>query len=137
MPHKDLHDEPFDEGTITKLEIFEDYFKEWIPVFLKTKWIDTIQIYDFFAGTGEDKNGCPGSPLRILNVLNKFQPVIETSNSKIKIVLNEYDKSKFEKVQTCVKIKEIIERYKVLTFNFYKQEIITLFYQNHLNFKNL
>ena len=30
----DLHRQPFDEGTITKLEIFEAYTKEWLPVFV-------------------------------------------------------------------------------------------------------
>jgi hypothetical protein len=28
---KDLHDLPFDEGTVAKLEIFEDYAQVWLP----------------------------------------------------------------------------------------------------------
>jgi hypothetical protein len=28
MPRKGLHEKPFDEGTITKLEIFENYAKD-------------------------------------------------------------------------------------------------------------
>lgn len=28
---------PFDEGTKVKLEIFREYFKEWLPVFLSKK----------------------------------------------------------------------------------------------------
>lgn len=34
MAYKDLHEEPFDDSTIAKLEIFEDYAKAWIPTFV-------------------------------------------------------------------------------------------------------
>ena len=65
MPYKDLHDKAFDEATIAKLEIFEDYAQAWIPTFVMQS-IPTICIFDFFAGTGYDKNGVAGSPIRIL-----------------------------------------------------------------------
>lgn len=65
MPIKDLHEKPFDESTIAKLEIFEDYAQAWIPTFVMQNTA-TICIFDFFAGTGYDKNGVPGSPIRIL-----------------------------------------------------------------------
>jgi hypothetical protein len=29
-----FHEKPFDEGTLTKLEIFQLYTREWLPVFL-------------------------------------------------------------------------------------------------------
>jgi hypothetical protein len=56
MGYKDLHEEPFDESTIAKLEIFEDYAQAWIPTFVM-QGIPTINIFDFFAGTGYDKSG--------------------------------------------------------------------------------
>ncbi len=65
MAVKDLHDKPFDQGTLTKLEIFENYTQAWIPVFALTKG-SQIFIVDFFDGTGYDINGIPGSPIRIL-----------------------------------------------------------------------
>ncbi len=34
MSPDDFHDKPFDEGTLTKLHIFELYAREWFPVFL-------------------------------------------------------------------------------------------------------
>ena len=40
----DLHSKPFDESTITKLEIFEDYAKAWIPTFVMQK--DIKEIHD-------------------------------------------------------------------------------------------
>ena len=50
----DLHRHPFDEGTITKLEIFEAYTKEWLPVFVMSPY-QHICIFDLFAGTGRDQ----------------------------------------------------------------------------------
>ena len=65
MPGKNIHKEPFDEGTITKLEIFQRYAREWLPVFVMDKR-KKVNIFDFFAGTGYDGAGVPGSPIRIL-----------------------------------------------------------------------
>lgn len=48
MPYKDLHEDPFDESTIAKLEIFEDYAQAWIPTFVM-QGIPTICIFDFFC----------------------------------------------------------------------------------------
>lgn len=31
---KDLHEKPFDEGTLKKLDIFEAYTKQWLPTFI-------------------------------------------------------------------------------------------------------
>ncbi len=56
MVVKDFFDEPFDEGTLTKLEIFEKYLDHWIPTFIKGKYKKPIQIFDFFAGIGYDRN---------------------------------------------------------------------------------
>ena len=39
----------FDEGTLTKLVIFEQYIKEWIPVFINPdKKGQEVSIMDFF-----------------------------------------------------------------------------------------
>lgn len=70
MPVKDLHEIPFTEETITKLEIFEDYLNAWIPTFVMSGFED-IYIYDFFSGQGYDITGIPGSPIRILETIKK------------------------------------------------------------------
>ena len=70
MPYKDLHEEPFDESTIAKLEMFENYAQEWIPTFVM-KSAPKICIFDFFAGTGYDKTRAAGSPIRILNKIKE------------------------------------------------------------------
>jgi three-Cys-motif partner protein len=96
MGYKDLHDEPFDEGTITKLEIFEDYAQAWIPTFLMSNFFSEIYIFDFFAGTGYDKNGVPGSPIRILTKLKEQVGHIFLKKAKVVLVLNEYEPQKNE-----------------------------------------
>ena len=97
MATKDLFDKPFDDGTIDKLQIFEDYFKEWLPVFISRQEIiwNEIQIFDFFAGIGKDVNGVLGSPMRILTTLNNNKEFILKSKVKIKVIINEFDKEKF------------------------------------------
>lgn len=70
-----FHDRPFDEGTLTKLQIFQLYAREWLPVFLSKPepiWKE-IHLFDFFAGPGTDSNGVPGSPLRLLKELQHVQ----------------------------------------------------------------
>jgi hypothetical protein len=68
MPASDFHKRPFDEGTLTKLQIFELYAREWLPVFLSPERPprSEIHLFDFFAGPGTDSDGELGSPLRLL-----------------------------------------------------------------------
>ena len=94
MPRKNLHDEPFDEGTITKLEIFQNYAREWLPTFVMSKRAK-VYIFDFFAGTGYDKNHVPGSPIRILmEIKSQIKNIIDNSTS-VFVFLNEYSKKKY------------------------------------------
>ncbi len=95
MPAKDLHDKPFDDSTIAKLDIFEAYVEAWLPTFVMLKE-PTICIFDFFSGTGYDKSKVAGSPIRILRVIKKFVDIISTKGTKVKIYFNEYKKDKFD-----------------------------------------
>ena len=70
MGYKDLHDEPFDDSTIAKLEIFEDYAQAWLPTFIM-QGMPALCVFDFFGGTGYDKNGVAGSPIRILQKIKE------------------------------------------------------------------
>jgi three-Cys-motif partner protein len=75
MPALDFHKKPFDEGTLTKLQIFELYAREWLPVFLAPEKPPRpeIHLFDFFAGPGTDAAGELGSPLRLLRQLKEYQ----------------------------------------------------------------
>lgn len=102
MPGKDLHDKPFDEETLTKLEIFESYARHWLPTFI-LGGNKTLCIFDFFAGPGYDVKGVPGSPIRILNEIKKQIKEIFKHQTKIHFVVNEYSKTKFAKLENACK----------------------------------
>jgi three-Cys-motif partner protein len=90
----DLHSKPFDDSTITKLEIFEDYAKAWIPTFVMQPDIKEIHVFDFFAGPGYDNNYVPGSPIRILNVVLSYLGDFFKTKTKIVLHFNEYEPQK-------------------------------------------
>lgn len=96
MASKDIFDEPFDEGTLTKLEIFEKYFEEWLPTFVMGNINKPIQVFDLFAGIGFDKVGQEGSPIRILRIINKFRNILESHSKKVCVYLNDNNHSKYE-----------------------------------------
>jgi len=98
MPYKDLHDDPFDPSTIAKLEIFEDYAQAWLPTFVM-KGVNTLCIFDFFAGTGYDKNGVEGSPIRILNKIKEQIANIFQQKVKVKLYFNEWEPNKKEQLK--------------------------------------
>ena len=51
-----FHKNPFDKGTKTKVELFDAYLNESLPVFIHQKYWNDIFIYDLFAGKGIDEN---------------------------------------------------------------------------------
>jgi len=58
MPKRNLHGKPFDEGTKVKLDLYREYLREWLPVFINSPYVDTLQIFDFFA----DRTRCDWHP---------------------------------------------------------------------------
>jgi three-Cys-motif partner protein len=89
----DFHRKPFDEGTLTKLRIFELYAQEWIPVFLSSPSpkFDAVHICDFFCGPGTDCIQTYGSPLRVLDRLRKYHEQGLTGWGKVPIVVHLFD----------------------------------------------
>lgn len=97
---KDLHRKPFDEGTKAKLAIFQDYLKEWLPVFIAKREVfwKNINIYDFFAGPGSDITGVKGTPLLILDELENYVETISKKGLIITLYFNEFDTKKYEEL---------------------------------------
>ena len=94
---RNIHLKAFDDGTKAKLSIFKDYLREWLPVFISKKDIfwRTINIYDFFAGPGEDINGVKGTPNIILDELIVHHADIISKNLNVNLYFNEFDNEKF------------------------------------------
>ena len=98
MPAKDIFDRPFDEGTKIKLKIFQEYFEEWLPVFVASQtpiW-KTVQVFDFFAGKGKDNNGELGSPLIAIKVISSYLSFISKNKIAVVLHLNELNKSSYD-----------------------------------------
>ncbi len=61
-----------------------------------------ICVFDFFAGTGYDKNAIAGSPIRILQVIKQYIGHVFQKKVKIQVYFNEYKKAKYDLlVQAC------------------------------------
>lgn len=128
MGYKDLHIKPFDEGTLTKLNIFEDYAESWIPTFVMSERVSEVHIFDFFAGPGYDLNGVPGSPLRILKKINDQLGNFFKSGTRVTFHLNEYDGQKYSLLKkNCESFIHNHSKLKhFLTLNYYCEDAADL-----------
>ncbi len=99
---KDINKLPYDEATLTKLEIFEQYLLAWLPVFIQSQYSQRIRICDYCAGSGQDSAGIPGSPLRILRTIEKYRDSIFEKNISVDVVFNEKISDKSDELQKSV-----------------------------------
>lgn len=126
-------DEPFDDETILKLDIYKDYFNEWLPVFLVTSKPRTrkINIFDFFSGAGSDSKGIKGSPLIALEAIltERYLNAIEDKKLEVNFFFNDFEQKYIERLRdsivslkfdnelininiTCLEFTECYERVK-------------------------
>lgn len=96
----DIHKRPFEEGTLAKLEIFEDYASAWLPTFVMAG-ARRIAIFDLFAGPGYDTNKVPGSAIRILTQISRHLPSINAKGTKIDFYLNEFINKKLDALKAA------------------------------------
>jgi len=102
MPRLNLHQKPFDESTKDKLDLFREYLREWLPVFIHSTFVETLQVFDFFAGPGGDVEGNPGSPVIICNEIRSALVSVRDHHPKIKMFFNEYDENKCKNLSACI-----------------------------------
>lgn len=136
MGTKNIHLEPFDKGTITKLEIFEDYAQAWIPTFVMQPAFTEIHIFDFFSGPGFDANSIPGSPIRLLKKVNEQIRNFKETKTKIFLHFNEYEPNRVNQ-KKFGQLKENCNEYIInnpdltdfLTINYYNEDAESLFFK--------
>lgn len=100
MSNKDFFDLPFDEETLIKLNIYEEYLRKWIPVFLAADkpFVKTINIFDFFSGVGKDINNILGSPLIAISVLMEYKDYLKRKDISINLYLNDYSNEYYKRL---------------------------------------
>lgn len=104
MEKYNIHEIGFDEDTIEKLQIYREYLGSFLPVFIERPGsIKQIQVFDFFAGAGEDIDGNPGSPLIATCEIKKALG-LPTRHKKppVRLVLNDSDSKKIKDLKGCI-----------------------------------
>ncbi|MDO8367724.1 MAG: three-Cys-motif partner protein TcmP [Saprospiraceae bacterium] len=130
MPSEKFFSKPFDDSTKCKLEIYHSYLREWLPVFLaspKPHWTN-INIFDFFAGQGQDSEGYPGSPLITISEVNKSTGYIVNHKMKVRLYFNEFDKEVFENLKQNA---EKVIKPNVYTTQFSKEDFQQCFWEQY------
>jgi len=111
MAREKFHDKPYDDGTLTKLRIFELYVQEWIPVFLSQPDppFSELHVFDFFSGPGQDVSGNPGSPQRILHQFRTYLEQGLAGWNRVKKFVHFYDldRAKIETLRQTVASKDL------------------------------
>lgn len=132
MPNKNLHENPFSESTIVKLEIFDAYIQAWLPTFIHSDF-QTICMFDFFSGNGY-QNGIAGSSIRILQNIKIQVGNVFKYRKKIKVFLNEYEPTKVKQTkfeQLKIACNEYLENNKdvqrAIEIIYYNEDFQTLF----------
>lgn len=101
---KDMHNTKWDGATLTKIKVFEEYFKEWLNVALeqarKYEKEKEIEIYDLFCGSGFDISRNAGTPIKILDTLIIFYK--KYSDIKINLFYNDLSKDKIEELKNYI-----------------------------------
>lgn len=95
----------FTEDTNVKLELYEDYLTEWLPVFISSPkpFKKTLNILDLFCGPGQDEEGTLGSPLIALKVLNKYEELVLNTEVQINLYFNDKSSEYLEQLKLNIK----------------------------------
>ena len=103
----EFHDQEFDQSTLLKLQFFRGYIRKWLPVFLANRQpvFSEIHIYDFFCGPGTDPCGTEGSPLVILDEIDKLlreKASVCRADVKVFVHFNDQNSDKVHALQSLV-----------------------------------
>jgi three-Cys-motif partner protein len=96
VPTRNFHAQVFDEGTLTKLDVFQLYTREWLPVFMSPldPFWKQIHIFDFFCGPGGDTSGAEGSPVRIVQEILSYRSQRTSNTVPIHLHFSDADTAK-------------------------------------------
>lgn len=108
--NSDFHSKKFDDATRIKLEVFKQYIRKWLPVFMTDsesgygRSLERINIYDFFSGPGFDSDGNPGSPVIIQDEVKGYCDANNAikSQAPVRMVFNDINISHIEQLKRAI-----------------------------------
>lgn len=88
-----------------KLDLYKSYLNEYLPILGHSKYVDAINIFDIFCGTGIYDDGNLGSPLIAAACIADYELYFEQRgklSKPVKLFINDYDKSKVSSVSQII-----------------------------------
>lgn len=98
----DFHKTEFDDVTQLKLDIYKEYIRKWLPVFVEKKvkppWNGKINIFDFFCGPGKDSAGRNGSPVVAINECRQYNDRLEEKGRSVNLFFSDENRLKIDQL---------------------------------------
>ncbi len=88
-----------------KLDLYKSYLSEYLPILGHSIFIDSINIFDIFCGTGIYQDGNLGSPLIAANCILDYENHFKTKSQvpkPIKLYINDFDSNKVYSVSELI-----------------------------------
>jgi len=95
----------FEPETLIKLQIFQGYIRNWLPVFLNKKSKrKRVHILDLFAGPGQDRNGVKGTPLLCVEAARDYcqNSAVNRNFAQVHMHFNDLDPAHVATLRTSV-----------------------------------
>ena len=132
--NSDFHNSSFDEGTLTKLKLYEEYIETAVAVFLASPSPPSeIHIHDYFSGPGINKEGQWGSPLLALDVILKMKEAKQTaslwSNKSFFFHFSDLNSSSIEMLKENIE-KQFSSQLENITILYSHADFDSIFHKN-------
>lgn len=90
------------EHTKAKIELYTNYLSIFLNIIQRDRYTKRIYLYDLFCGEGKYSDGSKGSPLAALDVIEKHFYENGKRITTIKILFNDINKEKIERLKNFV-----------------------------------
>lgn len=88
-----------------KLDLYKSYLGEYLPILGHSPYVDVINIFDIFCGTGVYEDGNLGSPLIAAACIAEYEWYFEQKgllSKPVKLFINDFDKNKVSSVREMI-----------------------------------
>lgn len=88
-----------------KLDLYKSYLSEYLPILGNSGYVDAINIFDIFCGTGVYDDGNLGSPLIAAACIAEYELYFEQKgqlSKPVKLFINDFDKNKVSSVSEMI-----------------------------------